>query len=269
MRLHKPYLVLAIACIPIVLTFKNPQFSEKVHEVGLSVLKPVLSLGDSMSGVSIELRDGIVRFWRSFQDQSSLQRRLAEMESKLVEYDELKKENLRLKNLLAFKDSLSGKTIAARIIGWDPSQTRKAVVIDKGRKSGVKKDMAVIVSEGLVGRVVEAGEHASKVLLLIDPESRVSAITSDTRAQGVIAGDGTGKLKMTYMDLDGGAKVEEMVLSSGVGEVFPKGIRIGKIVTLGKDIDGLHLSAVVESYIVFSKLEEVLCVDSFREASSR
>ena len=266
MRLNKSYYFLAFAFIPIFVSLHNPNVPESIHDAGLSILKPLMNLGDSASSASINLREAVVRFWKTFQDQSNYQNRIAELESRLVDYDELKKENNRLKNLLAFKDSLAGKSIAARIIGWDPSQIRKALLIDKGKKNGIKKDMAVLVNEGLVGRVIEVGDTAAKVLLLLDPESRVSGITSDSRAQGIVAGDGSGELRMKYMDLDGGAKVEELVISSGVGEVFPKGIRIGKIASLGKDVDGLHLSAVIESSVVFSKLEEVLCIDSFHEA---
>ena len=266
MRPKRSYYFFAIVFLPILISLQNPNVSEPLHNFSRGLVKPIFMLGSSASDGFRSFQDALSRLWQSFKDQGEYKKRLVELESRLLEYDEMKKENLRLKNLLGFKDSMQGKTIPARIIGWDPSQVRKTLVLDKGVNQGVKKDMAVVVSEGLVGRVLESGPSTARVILILDPESRVSGIANDSRAQGVVAGNGSPTLTMEYMDFDGGAKVDEIVLTSGVGGVFPKGIRIGKIMSLGKDEAGLHLGAKIESYVQFSKLEEVLCLDSLKQS---
>ena len=85
-------------------------------------------------------------------------------------------------------------------------------------------------------------------------------MANESRSQGVIAGEGSPKLKMSYLELDGGARVEEMVLTSGMTGLFPKGIKIGKITEIQRESDSLHLEAEVEPFVRLSKLEEVLCL---------
>ena len=125
--------------------------------------------------------------------------------------------------------------------------------------------MAVLVPEGLVGRVMEVGANSARVLLLTDPDSRVVALGDQSRAQGVAAGDGSSRLKMEYLELESGAAVEETVSTSGMSGIFSKGIRIGKITGLMRDASGLHLEARIEPFVRFSKLEEVLCLASSRQ----
>jgi len=104
--------------------------------------------------------------------------------------------------------------------------------------------------------------ETSHVLLLVDPDARVSALADESRAHGMIEGNGSPHLEMTYLDLDSEVAVDEIAISSGVGGIFPKGIRIGKITALKRDSDGLHLRASVKSFVNFNKIEELLCIES-------
>jgi rod shape-determining protein MreC len=134
------------------------------------------------------------------------------------------------------------------------------VILDKGRRQGVVKDMAVVVEQGLVGRILEAGQSTSRAILLVDPEARIAGLAGESRAQGLVGGDGSALLRMRYLDLDSGIRVEENVLTSGATHLLPKGLRIGKIESVTKDKDGLHLMAIVRPFVAFTKLEEVLCL---------
>lgn len=136
------------------------------------------------------------------------------------------------------------------------------MILDKGSKDGLKKEMAVVVAEGVVGRILEVGPVTARVILLLDPEARVGTITEQSRAQGIVAGDGSPKLHMEYLTLDSGVVVEETVITSGVGGIFPKGLRIGTIESISRDPDGLHLAAYIRPFVSFSKLEEVICLES-------
>lgn len=257
--------VYAILLLPLLFLVQNPHLSESVHGFSLTLLKPLLLAGDYLSTFSRETRNTFVRLWKTFQDQAKVEYRIAELESQLVKFSEISKENERLKEALAFRDANGTQGIAARVIRWDPASWRKMMVLDKGTRDGIKKDTAVAVLEGLIGRILESGPSTSRLILLIDPDSRVSAITNDSRAQGIMAGNGSDSLKMIYLELESGVQVGETVLSSGTSGLFPKGIPIGKITAIEKDFDGLHLNAVVQPFVRFSKLEEVVCLASFGE----
>ena len=262
MRPRRTYTFLAIAVFPAFFILQNPKISEPVHSFSLSLLKPFLLAGHSGTEALARSRSAVIQFWKAFRSQEKTEARIAELESRLIHLDEALRENERLEKLLAFKKSIAEKAIAARVIGWDPSPWRRTVILDKGKKQGLKKNMAVVVPAGLVGRIVEVGGSTSRAILLTDPDARVSVLADQSRAQGVIMGDGSPQLKIGYLDLNGGVAVEETVLTSGVGGLFPKGLRIGKITSLGKEINGLQLMARVQPFVSFSKLEEVLCLES-------
>ena len=262
MRARRSYYFLAFAILPFLFVLQNPAFIEPVHGFSLAVFKPVLMAGHSAANVVFDTRTAIVRFWKTFHAQGAQETRISQLEAELVQLKEVQKENERLRKLVNFRSTVAGKTIAARIIGWDASTWRKTFLLDKGTTDGIRNDMSVLSYEGLVGRVIEAGPSTSRVLLLTDADARVGAITDTSRATGVAGGNGSSRLSMSYLELDSGVQVGEIVLSSGMGGLFPKGLRIGKIVALSKDSTGLHLEAEVESFIRFSKLEEVLCLAS-------
>ncbi len=265
MRPKRPYYFFAVVFLPLLFLLQNPKIVEPIHGISLTVLKPALLVGQSAADLVTGTRREMIYFFRTFQNQGKLEARIAELEAEVVRFQEMAKENQRLTKLVGFRQTLSGKATAARVIGWDLGPWRKTLILDKGKKQGLKKDMTVLVPEGLVGRILEAGPTTSRVILLTDPEARVSALTEQSRAQGVVAGDGSEKLKMIYLEPDSGIAVEETVLTSGMGGLYPKGVRVGKIVLLGKDEDGLHLAATLRPFVEFSKLEEVLCLGSSQE----
>ena len=261
MRPKRPYYLLFVLLLPLLVLLQNQKVTGPLHAFSLTVLKPVFLAGESIAGAANGIRSFGERVWKAFQNQSGYETRIAELENKVRTLEEASKENERMRKLLEFRKTVTGKTIAARVIGWDPSPWRKTVILDKGSRHGIKKDMAVIVPEGLAGRVLETGPEISRVILLTDPDARVSSVADQSRGQGVVEGDGSPNLKMAYLELDANVAVGESVLTSGSG-LFPKGLRIGKITALSKDASGLHLEASVQSFVRFSKLEEVLCLAS-------
>jgi len=267
MQLKRPSYFLIFSIVPLVLILQRPIITETIHNASLTILKPFMVMTDGAATVMTQSRDTFATFWDAFHNQSAYEGRILELESKLDQYEKAVSENLRLRKLLQFQDNVEEKAIAARVIGWDLSPWRRTAVLDKGLGQGIKKDMAVVVLDGFVGRVLEVGPATSRVLLIVDPEGRAAAISSDSRAQGVVAGTGSTKLKMKYLDLESGVKVGETVRTSGLTGLFPKGIRIGVVEAVGRDSDGLHLVAEIRPFVSFAKLEEVLCIVSSQPAS--
>ncbi len=262
MRLRPSHYWIAIILLPVILVAFHPQISPAAHNLGDTLLKPVLSIGSGIGYTFIDIRDGVSRAWHSLQDQSAYETKIAELERELEAARESERENKRLRKLLEFKETQPAKALPARVIGWDISPWRKMIILDRGRKDGIRKDMSVVVAEGLVGRIFEAGLHTSRALLLLDPESRVSALASESRAQGVAMGNGSEILTLDYLELDSKVSLGETVLTSGATGLFPKGIPVGKIQSMAKAADGLHLAAELKPAVSFKELEEVLCLAS-------
>lgn len=264
MRQSRSYFVFAAFTLPALFFLQNPQTVQSIHTATLTAVKPAVETGNHFARFLVDSKDSLIIFWKTFRQNQFSQDEITRLQAEILQLKEMGKENVRLKALLDFKNGLSSKAIAARVIGWDPSLIRKMILLDKGKNHGIKKDMPLVVSQGLVGRVLETGPSSSRAILLIDPEARVSAVTSESRAQGVVAGDGSRKLKLMYLDLESGVQIGENVVTSGVGQLFFKGMNIGKISSIQRSPDGLHLEASLEPYVPFTKLEEIVCLDSSR-----
>lgn len=270
MTQRRPFYFLFFALVPLLFIIQARERSEFVHQIGLTFLKPILITAHTASHAIHESGDRLSRFWNLYGEHQKLTERVQELESRVGEMDELKKENQRLGGLLDFKKETSHQTIPARVIGRDLAPWRKTLLIDKGSHHGIKKRMAVVNARGLVGRVVETGPLTARAILLLDPESRVSVLFQEDRDLGVAEGDGSSFLRVTHIDREASVKVGERVVSSGLGGIYPKGIGVGTVEMVGNEKEGLELFATVRPFVQFSKLEEVLVVTnpSSLEASS-
>ncbi|MFA7255410.1 MAG: rod shape-determining protein MreC [Candidatus Omnitrophota bacterium] len=262
MRRWRSYYFLAVPVILLIAFFQFPRFNESIHSIFSTLARPAFVLGSSLREGLYTIRYQSGNFFDAVAKQKDYLARIQELEGQLIRFREMERENQRLKKLLNFSLTLATKTIGARVIGEDVTPWKKVVLLDKGSRQNLKKDMAVVVPEGLVGRILEVEPYTAHAILLPDPDSRVSALTATSRAQGIIAGIGTDKLQMKYLALDAEVAIGEDVTTSGVGSIFPKGLQIGKIESVERDSDGLHLLALVTPSVSFSKLEEVLCLIS-------
>jgi len=163
----------------------------------------------------------------------------------------------RLQTLLAFKEQFIAKTVAAQVIGSSASDLSRIVYIDKGEKEGLKRDMAVITANGIVGKVLLVYPSVAQVLLINDQSSGVGALLEKTRLQGVLRGTPNGEIVLERVMSDEQVPVGETVLTSGGDQIFPKGLPVGTITTVGNGKD-LFLNVKVKPAADLSKLEEVL-----------
>jgi rod shape-determining protein MreC len=167
------------------------------------------------------------------------------------------------------RSSLTLKTTAAEIIGVGATPDFRTVTIDKGLLDGLTPDMAVIAPGGVVGRVVTAGPRASKVQLLIDRNAAAGALIERSRSQGVAVGLGDGRLRLDYVSDVSDVAVGDVVVTSGIDGIFPKGFIIGRVDAVERSGGG-YREILIKPAVDFSSLEEVLVVTSpspAREAS--
>jgi rod shape-determining protein MreC len=163
----------------------------------------------------------------------------------------------RLQTLLAFKEQFISRTVAAQVIGSSGSDLSRIVYIDKGENAGIKRDMAVMTSDGIVGKVLLVYPSVAQVLLISDQSSGVGALLEKTRLQGVLRGTANGEVVLERVMSDEQVPLGEIVLTSGGDQIFPKGLPVGTVINVGSGKD-LFLNIKIKPAANLSKLEEVL-----------
>ncbi|MBI3990537.1 MAG: rod shape-determining protein MreC [Candidatus Omnitrophica bacterium] len=199
------------------------------------------------------------RLIRTYRDNFYLASELENLKKSLVELQELKLENDRLKQLLSFKENAPYQTLPASVIGRDYSGFESAILIGSGSLQGLKKNMVVISPSGVVGILIEVNRSTSRVLLLTDSDCRVTAMVQRTRDEGVTEGY-FGRLRMKYLDPQTEIKSGDTVITSGYGGVYPKGLVIGQVTMVGTEPGSMYKYAMVQPAVNFFRLEEVLCI---------
>ena len=171
---------------------------------------------------------------------------------------ELAMENARLKKFVAFTSAASGTYVAARVIARDPSPWFKTLMIDKGERDGLEKNAPILVPEGVVGQITKVSPNFSRVLLITDRNSAVDALVQNTRARGVVKGGEDNRCVFVYALRKEEIHAGEAIVTSGLDQVFPKGLKIGTVLDVAKDHSRLFQDIVIQTSVDFDKLEEVL-----------
>ena len=211
-----------------------------------------------ISGSYYVLRD-VSDFKHLTYENKILKENIGNIKKEVLNLREMRLENERLKRLLDFRESKKRKVLPSMVIARDSLALRDIIIIDKGKKHDLRKDMTVISGNGLVGRVRETGWSISRVLLVTDRDSVISGILSRTRDEGAVLGMGSN-LVMKYLELGCDVKEGDKVVTSGFSSVFEKGILIGEVTSVKKDTSGLYLNATIKPGVDIARLEEVLVI---------
>ena len=172
---------------------------------------------------------------------------------------ETDQENRRLRRLLALRDRMPLTTMTGEIIGREGGGWSRSLTVNRGRADGVARQMPVIVPEGLVGRVAQVRSGASVVQLLNDPTSTVGAVVQRTRTPGLVEGEPGGGVRFKFMARDGaGVTPGDLIVTSGLGTLFPKGIPVGRVTAIEDKGSALFHYAVLAPAVDFARVEEVL-----------
>jgi rod shape-determining protein MreC len=200
-------------------------------------------------------------------ENRQLKEQIEQMRLEQVRLTEDAAQARRLQTLLAFKEQFISKTVAAQVIGTSGSDLSRIVTIDKGENAGIKRDMAVITADGIVGKVLFVSPNLAQVLLISDQSSGVGAILDKSRLQGVLRGTANGEVALERVMSDEQVQPGETVLTSGGDQIFPKGLPVGTVTQVGKGKD-LFLSINIKPAANLSKLEEVLVLTEKQERES-
>ena len=192
-------------------------------------------------------------------ENDALKRALAESQIALQGQRALADRSLGLERLLGLRAQSTLMTVAAEIIGASATPDFRTITIDKGTRDGLKQNMSVIAPAGVVGRVVVPSFRASKVQLLIDRNAAAGAMVERSRAQGLAIGAGDELLELTYVSEAADIVAGDIVMTSGIDGIYPKGFVIGRIESVERQ-GGSYKRIAIKPAVDFTSLEEVLVV---------
>ena len=164
----------------------------------------------------------------------------------------------RLERLLEFRAQTAYRAVAARVIGRDATRWFSTVVVDRGRRDGISRNAPVVTADGVVGRVIEVMPTASRVLLLADSRSAVGVLVQRSRDVGVVEGRGGPVMHMKYLSSATQVEQGDLIVTSGLGGVFPRGLVVGRIIKVLRETGALLQEAEVEPAARLDRLEETL-----------
>jgi rod shape-determining protein MreC len=193
------------------------------------------------------------------RENQELKRRLEQVQVEFQETRALADRAGGLQKLLELRDRSNLETAAAEIIALSVSPDFRTLTIDKGKTDGLRTDMAVIAPEGVVGRIIVPSSRAAKVQLLTDRNAAAGALVERSRAQGVVKGTGESELVLEFVSEAADVAVGDLVVTSGIEGIFPKGFTLGRVDAVEK-AGPAYKRISVRPAVDFSALEEVLVV---------
>ncbi len=222
------------------------------------ILKPVqtfeANIGDDTTGFFHDYFDLVnVR-----GENAELRRQVAVLEGQRTRLAELEVENRHLSDLLELRAALAMRAVAARVIGADASEQSRTLIVSEGSSAGLRRDLPVVSTDGVVGKLIAVAPNVSRVLLINDHNSGLDAFDQRSRARGIIAGLLNGDLTMKYVDRTEDVKPGDSVVTSGMDGIFPRGLLVGLVTRVAQEGPGLFLNVDIRPAANFRKLEQVL-----------
>lgn len=224
----------------------------------------ILQLTSPVQGGVRDLVNSTADLWQHYlwlvdtaYENETLLRKNRQLQASLREFDEIRLENQRLKKLLDFRDGSSLKALPARVVAEDASSWFRTILVDKGANEGVGPGMPVVTAEGIVGRTFQVSAHESRVLLVTDASSSIATTLQQSRSRGIVRGRGIG-LQLDYIESDIPVSTGELVITSGTGGVFPKGLSVGTVEQVEQAEFGLFQTISLRPTVDLSRIEEVL-----------
>ena len=259
-------IIVAVLSIFIAATYRDRAKVSFIEDTVNSVVKPVQSF-------SVKASNSIIHFFERVFSSTDLDKENEQLRVKLAQYEiieseleTLREENSRLKDLLNYTDINDNYSyITSTVIGKSQGIWFSEFTVNAGRKDGVEENMAVVNSQGLVGRVNSVSANTCKVTAIIDSTSDISAMVERTRdygfARGILNTDEKETLELYYLPSGYDLVPGDTIVTSGIGGTFPKGITIGTVTEVSRSNDDAEeRNAIIEPAVDFLRLEEVMIV---------
>jgi rod shape-determining protein MreC len=220
------------------------------------LFRPVARIGLAIEDVW----DRYIRLVDTHDENMRLREDIRSLNQRVQEGNEAILANQRLEQLLDMKKTIKAPTVAASVIGEDVTSWFRTLVINRGSSSGIREGMAVVAADGVVGQTVKVAATTSRVLLLTDHASGIAATIQRSRARGVVKGKGEMQCALEFTTREEDVKVGDVVITSGIGGVFIKGLPIGEVTMVKRGEYGIFQTVAIRPAVNLPHLEEVLVV---------
>lgn len=243
---------------------KNPESARVGAMIFDAILSPAQNINQNVQGSVSSLWSSYIDLVGANEERLRLDQEVKRLIGENTQLKERLIDDQKLRALLGVLENSKLKGVAARVIGHEPSNWVKAVIVDQGSSAGIEDQMAVVDTSGLVGQIISVGRSSARVLLLTDHSSGVDAVVQDTRVRLVVEGLGGAVLRGNYVSPEDKVQVGENVVTSGMDGVFPAGVLIGTITGVERDAGGLFQVLSLRPAVDFAKLEQLLIIKDRR-----
>ncbi len=266
MRKRSLFAVLGLLLVLWLATTLKFPFAEPIKNFLAEGFNPFLEFTSRLERTVELLVDRTKTYTRLQMETTEMKRQVVELSARVARAEELERENQRFSALLAFKKRSPMKLIPARVIGRDASNFWSALLVDRGAADGVERDMPVLTVEGLVGRTIEVEARTARVLLIVDENCRVPAWLGESSQYGIVegnalAGGSASRCRMRFVDRAARVKAGEKVFTSGLGQIYPKGILIGTVGDVVPASDsrggGMYQELFITPAVDLARIDEV------------
>jgi rod shape-determining protein MreC len=258
---RKPFLLLLVLLtLNLVLMssrVRGGQRGSMLEEAILTLTAPVLKAASWVSQATAGTWTSYVDLRGVRKENALLREEVQRLSLQAHEMEEARQEVMRLRELLDLRASVAGTSVAAHVIAWDATAGAGIVLLDRGSRVGLERNDPVLTTRGVVGRVILSEPGVSKVQTLLDANSGVAAMIQRTRVQGVVVGEGAAGCRMDYVSESADAEVGDVVITSGLDRIYPKGYTIGVVRAIEVG-EGLTKVVQIRPEVDFRRLEEVL-----------
>jgi len=228
---------------------------------GLDSVGTVLRPGKWLGGLAGDFVERYVSLVGLKQQNEALETEVKALRLEIMTLRERAGATARVERLLGFPEPPEWVREGARVVAHrvGPTAILETILVDRGKLSGALEDTPVLSPEGVVGRIYRAGLTVSTVLLLIDPSSRVAVVGRDNRAAGIVYGMGANeKLVVKYVGLTSSIEPNEILITSGMDGVYPKGLPVARVTSVKREEGTLFMDVQAEPLVDILRLEEVL-----------
>jgi rod shape-determining protein MreC len=233
--------------------------------------RAVIFVSAPVQWLTVAVIDGATRAWSHYvylvgavDENDELRRANAILQAEVQRREEFRLENERLRRLIGLKERAPQVTAAvARVIGTSPTPLFRSIRVDRGSDHGISLGSAVVNQDGVIGRVAAVSGATSDIMLVVDANSSLDVLVQRTRARARVRGSGGDTsmgIEVEYLGRTEEVAPGDVLISSGTGPVFPKGLKVGTIVSVDRGAFGLYQHAIAEPSVDFSRIEEVLVI---------
>lgn len=264
----RPLIVLCLVSLLLLTFYLREGDTGMIHSLrgaAMTVTSPVRMLGGAVAAPFNAIGNAIGNAGASSETLSELKKENERLTAKVAELFEAQETAARLEKLVGLQSTYSLKSTAARIIGSTGDAWFNAVIIDKGTNAGFEVGMPVCSSGGVIGQIIEVSATTSTVRLVSDEQSGISAMVQGSRAQGMLRGQADGTLRLEYVVSDAEVSAGDIIITSGIGGSFPKGLPLGTVASINRAANAVYYTIIVRPASTAENNEEVLVITSLED----